>query len=259
MKRLLLLILLSFALQLSAQDRLMFDSLQVDNHTKLIGRYPQYDKTQAYRHWNFIIEDPEEIRELIKTFTLGQEVANSTETPSFRVCVVQDQKEVLSWTVNPTLKSVQYNGHTYGFDLDKIKSLNKKYPFDYRFEKKTFTTREEYTAYLAKQKENPAFLFDYSPLFRFEGSFEIEFPRNRKFDSPRTISEYLEPLIEKVAGENGYAVQYHINEKNLANRNQFTMTLLGSKKLFEQLELPALKKENWQDSVEEGWFFYRTK
>ena len=37
------------------------------------------------------------------------------------------------------------------------------------------------------------------------------------------------------------------------------MTITGSKKVFNELQLENLKKENWAETVEEGWFFYRTK
>jgi hypothetical protein len=40
-----------------------------------------------------------------------------------------------------------YSGNTYSFDIDKVKELAKKYPFDYKFDKIIFKNKEEYEKY----------------------------------------------------------------------------------------------------------------
>lgn len=258
MKKYSLIATLVFTLNLSAQDNLMFDTSRIDATTKLIGRYPQYDKQKTYKYLNFIVEDPATIKKVITMLVLGKEGENTIEDPEFRIALVQNFDEVKSWTVNPTLNSAMYSGHTYAFDINKVKELAKKYPFDYRFDKIPFKSKEEYEAYLSKQKENKAFLFDYAPQFKYEGSFEVQFPRNQKFSSPKAISDYLTPLIEKIVSKDDYRVSYVLNEKNMKDQSQFTMTITGSKKLYDNLQLDNLKKEEWKPTVEEGWFFYRT-
>ena len=246
-----------FTLTLSAQDNFLFDTSKIDATTKLIGRYPQYDKQKTYKYLNFIIEDPATIKKVIMTLTLGKEGENTIEDPEFRIAVVQNFEEVKSWTINPTLNSAMYSGRTFAFDIKNVQDLAKKYPFDYRFDKIPFKTKEEYEAYLKKQKENKAFLFDYAPQFEYEGSFEVQFPRNQTFSSPKAISDYLTPLIEKIVSKDEYRISYVLNEKNMKDQTQFTMTITGSKKLFNELQLENLKKEDWKPTVEEGWFFYR--
>jgi hypothetical protein len=151
------------------------------------------------------------------------------------------------------------NGHTYEFDVKKLKELAKKYPFDYKFDKVPFKNKLDYEQYLEKQKIDKAFLFDYAPQFKYEGSFEIKFPRDSEFSSPKAISDYLKPLVEKIASKNEYRISYILNDKNRNDQTQFTMTITGSKKIFNELQLDNLKKENWTETSEEGWFFYRTK
>ena len=46
----------------------LFDTLTIDPGTKIIGRYPQYDKSRAYEKYNFIIEDSTKIAEFIKKY-----------------------------------------------------------------------------------------------------------------------------------------------------------------------------------------------
>jgi hypothetical protein len=244
---------------LSAQDNLLFDTSKIDATTKLIGRYPQYDKQKTYKYLNFIIEDPVTIKWAITSMTIGREDQNMGEDPDFKLALIQNFDEVKSWTINPTLNSAMYSGHTYAFNIDKIKELAKSYPFDYKFDKISFKSKGDYDKYLSKQKENKAFLFDYAPQFKYEGSFEVQFPRSQKFSSPKAISDYLTPLIEKLVAQVDYRVSYVLNEKNMKDQNQFTMTITGPKKLHNMLQLEDLNKEEWKSTIEEGWFFYRTK
>lgn len=244
-------------MQLFGQKNL-FDTLKIDTGTKIIGRYPQYDKSKTYERYNFIIEDSTKIAEFIKKLKLGMEVANATEDPNFKLTIVKNFDEIGSWTINPTFGSAMtHDGHTYKFDLKQIENLNKQFPLEYYYETKVFNSRSEYEEYLAKQKHNSNFLFDYGPQFKYEGSFEIEFPNNSKFPHPKAISEFLTPYIEKIVNKNDYTLSYALNSKNMNNRDQYSMTIRGPKKLFEQLRVDKFKNENWQPTVENAYFFYR--
>jgi len=257
MKKILLLIYLLSTGQIFSQ-KILFDTLKVDSKTKIVGRYPQYDKTKKYENFNFIIEDSISIEDFKKNLKLGDEVKNSFQTPSFKLTVVKNYEEIGSWTINPTQKTAMtHDGHTYKFDLAQITSLNVKNPFNYIYEIKVFKSKREYEEYLILQRQNSKFLFDYGPSFQYEGNFEIEFKKSNDFSSPKIISEYLKSNIEKISNKGEYNISYELNEKNMDNRNQFTMTIRGSKKLFDNLKLKNLKNENWQPTVEDAYFFYK--
>lgn len=244
-------------MHLFAQKNL-FDTLQIDRSTKIVGRYPQYDKSKTYEKYNFIIEDSVKIVEFIKKLSLGKEVVNYVVDPSFELTVVKNNKEIGSWTINPTLGSAMtHDGQSYEFDLNQIKKLNALYPFKYYCDIKVYKSRGEYETYLAEQKKNPKFLFDYSPQFKYEGSFDIEFPNNTTFSSPKAISDLLKPCIEKIVNKGEYSLSYILDTKNMNNRNQYTMTIQGPKKLFEQLKYENFKNEHWLPTVEEAYFFYK--
>lgn len=255
----LLLILIAFSSTNLLGQKNIFDTLVIDSTTKIIGRYPQYDKSKTYEKYNFIIEDSLEIAKFAKTIKLGEEVPNSTEDPSFRINIIKNNKEKGGWTINPTLKSAMtHDGHTYKFDLNQISGLNEKFPFEYYYKKVIFKSKEEYNIYLNKQKENNNFLFDYAPQFKYEGSFEIEFEQSEKFPNPKEISEFLYSYIDKIVNREEYRVSYILNEKNKKNIGKsFTMTITGPKRIFENLKIKKHKNENWQPTVEDGWFFYR--
>ena len=237
----------------------LFENLTIDKNTKIIGRYPQYDKNKTYEKYNFIIEDSLEIVNFINTIKLGDEVPNSIEDPCFRIEIIKNNKEVGGWTVNPRAKTVMtHDGHTYKFYIKQISELNKQFPFEYYYEKVVFNSFEEYELFLAEEKKKSNFIFDYKPQFKYEGSFEIEFNISDKFNSPKAISEFLYPLIDKIVDRSKYSVSYAFNDKNKKNINKsYTMTITGPKKIFEDLKIKKFKKENWQSTVESGWFFYK--
>lgn|SRR5690606_8842430 len=258
MKRVLFFLILVITNNIYSQKNL-FDTLTIDSSTKIIGRYPHYDKTKTYEKYNFIIEDSIKIADFVQMIKLGEEVPNSLERPSFKIDVIKNYKEKGGWTINPTLKSAMtHDGHTYKFNLEQIANLNEDYPFEYYYEKVIFKSLKEYKSYLEEQKSKPNFLFDYAPQFKYEGSFEIEFKKSNKFSSPKAISEYLEPLIEEIVNEDEYRVSYIANEKNIKNRNiSYTMTITGPKKIFNKLKIRKFKNENWKPTIEDGWFFYQ--
>ncbi|WP_412476577.1 hypothetical protein [Flavobacterium sp. TBRC 19031] len=253
--------LLIFVLSTSSafSQKVLFDTLKVNSKTKIIGRYPQYDTKKTFEKFNFIIEDSVSIETFKKNIKLGDEVPNSMESPCFKLTIIKNYNEIGSWTINPTQKSAMtHDGHTYKFDLSQIATLNTTNPFSYFYEIKIFKTKLEYDDYLVAQKSNPKFLFDYGPQFDYEGSFEIEFKKSEEFSSPKKISEYLKSYFEKIANENEYSISYELNEKNKNNRDQFTMKIESSKKIFKKFKLKNLKKENWQPTIADAYFFYKT-
>jgi hypothetical protein len=67
-------------------------------------------------------------------------------------------------------------------------------------------------------------------------------------------------LVQKIIpNKNDYGISYELTEKKHATQIQFMMTIAGSKQLLDNLQLDNLEKGNWQPTIEEGWFFYRTK
>lgn len=257
MKKVILLILIFIATDLYSQ-KVLFDTLKVDSSTKIIGRYPQYDKTKTYEKFNFIIEDSSAIQNFIKTIKLGEEVPNFFEQINFRLTVVKNHDEIGSWTISPkSQKAMTHDGHTYKFDISQINELNRTNPFNYYYEVKIFNDKVEYQRYLNLQKNNPNYLFHYGPQFQFEGSFEITFQKSEQFSSPKAINDYLKPFIEKIVSADNYRIGYIANENNKKNTNQFTMTIEAPKELFNKLKLENLKNKNWKNTIEDGYFFYR--
>jgi hypothetical protein len=257
MRTILILFFLFLTNQVFSQKKL-FDTLKIDATTKIIGLYQLNDKGTTDEKYNFIIEDSIKIEKFIKNIKLGEATADPMEYPWFELAVVKNHKNLGSWHITPALKiATPHDGHNYKFDVSQIIKLHEESPSSYYYEMRAFKNKDEYEIYLAKQKDNPGFLFDYSPEFKFEGSFEIEFKKFRPFPHSESFSDFLNPYIQKIVKRNEYRLEYILDSRNLNNSEHFIVTILCPKKLFDQLKIDNLKNENWQPTVENAYFFYK--
>ena len=235
----------------------MFDTFKIDENTKLIGHYQLFDEDSTYKNFNFYITDPIEIRKAISKLFVGDEVGYTNQVKSFQIIIVQNNKILKTWIINPDFKCATYNNHSYKFDAAIFKKLGELYPFYFRIEKKPFKTNKEFTYYLTKLKDDSNYLFNYRPEFKYDGSFEIEFRKTKLFSNTDRIRNYLKPIIEKITPKNSYNIYYLLSAKTLSEHNKFTMTILGSKYLFNNLHLFNGKKQNWVDNIGDAWFFFK--
>jgi|GEM_PF-2530888 len=245
-------------MELAAQNKLLFDTSKVDAHTKLIGRYDQFDKQKTFSYLNFIIEDPATIKKILASMPFGAEEKTDYSNLDFRIELIQNFHKTQSWMINPNMNSILLNDSLYAFNIDKVKALAEKYPFDYRFDALPFNNQKQFDEYLAKQEKDKFFLFAYVSSFAFEGSFEINFPRSKTFSSPTAIHEYLAQKIEKLVPKDKYSISYILDERNLGDPTQFIITIQGSRVLYEHLHAENFRNENWKQNVAKGYFFYRT-
>ncbi|MEN8121693.1 MAG: hypothetical protein ABFS35_15180 [Bacteroidota bacterium] len=268
MRSIFLLLNLISIINLFAQEKYMVDTLSINENTKLIGRHPPYYKPKSY-NLNFIIENPKEIKEAIKAFKIKEKTANNDRSNVFWISIIQDNHELILWQVNPEAKSFYLGDLSYSIDIDIIKALHEKFPFEYRDEEKVFKTKEEFTAYFEEQKKNKNFLFNYGPEFLYEGSFEVVFPTNDKsgenfekkvenFEKTMgKISNYLKPRIEKIDSISKNRISYNFDTKDWNDPTKITISVEGSRKLFDNLILKNPIKQNWKYTIESGSFYYK--
>lgn len=230
----------------------------VNDSTKIIVEGGFRDENGQSIH--FIIEKPEEIKEFISGLKYGEPVGNIFSEESIEIHLVQDYRDITSVNINPKYRRIFANdGHSYQFDLNQLIAWRKKYPLvKYSSKGVNFKTKEEFETFLNVQKQNPNFLYSSFPVFKYEGSFEIEFPKNEIFHNPQAIMDYLNPIIEKVEPDKDkFALSYVLDNKNFSDRNQYTITISGSKQLFEKLRVDDYRNVNWTVTIENAAFHYR--
>jgi len=242
-----------FPLFLNAQEHALFDSIKVSKSTKLLG----FSKT--YETFNFCIENKNEIDSLTKILVYGDVTGNYVELNSgFNIKLIEENRVIKSWVVNPKFSNIIIDGQYYKFDFDVIRNIAKKFYFKYNLVKMQFKTIQEYDLYLQSLKSNPNFLFSYKPDFKFQGSFEIEFPGNDEFSSPKAICDYINPEILKIVeNKDKYRITYGLTDYNLKHPKQFTMRIECERIVYEKLNLKGLKNMNWLDNMPSGIFYFK--
>ncbi len=235
-----------------------YDTGLVNDSTKIIVKGGGLDENGQNLH--FIIEKPEEIIEFISELKYGEPIGNVFSEKSIEIHLIQDYRNITSLNINPEYKRVfTNNGHSYRFDLNQLSVWRKKYPqVKYSAKGVNFKNEEEFETFLNAQKQNPNFLYSSYPAFKYEGSFEIEFPKNDMFNSPQAVMNYLKPFIEKLEpDQDKFGMSYELDDKNFNDRNQYTITISGSKQIFEKLRVDDYQNVNWKITIENASFYYR--
>lgn len=242
-----------------SQTKSLLENIKINDKTKLIGMYPQYDKSKTYKYLNFYINDKTVIESLVDKLTYDKIVDNKLERNDFRIIILQDNDEIESWTLSPMNSNIIVNGVYYNFNLEEVKTLAKKYSFEYTFFEKNFDNQKDYESFKSKMNNDKDFLFAYEPFFEHEGTFEITFPKKEEFKSPKMIDEFLRPEVNKIVGENNFNISYILDKRNMANQNEYIITIEGSKEIYKKLKLNNLKNSNWKNNQPSGMFFMKTK
>ena len=245
-KQLLLTATIGFSTFATAQITSMINDKNVDQQTKVYGMAPLADETKMYEKFNFMLENNEATQFAQPLLEYGYQSSNmQAQENGVMVYMVKDKKIVDQWLVNPRYYNVFHDGIAYSFDADKLSVIAQKHPLLYKEEKKQFKNEKEYKKVRASSFSDPYNLIITEPDFTFEGYFEVEFPKNEQFQTPESVEAYLKPMIEKITKKK-FEVNYALSEKNILDRSQFTMNIIGEENVFKKLKLENVKKGDWQ-------------
>lgn len=253
-------ILLFVFSQIFSQTKL-FESIKNENtdSLKIIGMYYNWDENKTYEQYNFYITDKKTIDSLISNTYYNEPTKNISEQNNFSIIVTKNNQILDRWSVNPKFENINIKGQCNKFDISTLGKLAKKFPFKYNWYKQEFKNKEEFEKFYSNKINDKNTLFIYKPNFVYEGSFEIQFPKNEIFIHPKAIDEYLRPKIEKISKDEKFGISYILTEFNMKNRDQYTMTISGSKNLFTKLKEKQGKKGNWTPTKLEAQIFEKIK
>ena len=161
------------------------------------------------------------------------------------IYMVKDKKVVDQWFVNPAYYNVFHDGTAFSYNADQLGVLAEKYPLIYKEEKKQYKNEKEYQKQRQYLFADPYNLIITEPDFTYEGYFDIQFPKNEQFSSPEAIDTYLRPMIQKITKKK-FDISYALSEKNIMDRSQFTMQIVGEENVYKKLKLDQLQKGDWQ-------------
>ncbi|GGE91313.1 hypothetical protein SAMN05443634_109161 [Chishuiella changwenlii] len=254
-KQLLLTASLAFSTFSYAQVTSMINDKNSDASTKVYGMAFLTDATKANEKYNFILENQAAIQFAKPLLEYGFQASNAqAEENGLMIYVVKDKKVVDQWLANPTFYNVFHDGIPYSFNADNLAVLADKYPLIYKEEKRQYKNEKEYKKERDALYRDPYNLIIVEPDFTYEGYFEIQFPKNEQFKNTEAIDAYLRPLIEKNSKKK-FDINYALSEKNILDRNQFTMTIVSEENVYKKLKLDNLEKGAWQTLPYEAYIY----
>ncbi|MBW7675879.1 hypothetical protein [Chryseobacterium chendengshani] len=242
--------------QIFSQTKL-FESIKNENpdSLKIIGMYYNWDENKIYEKYNFYITDKKTIDSLISNIYYHESTKNIFEHNNFSIIVTKNNQILDRWSVSPKFENINIKGQSHKFDISILGKLAKKFPFKYNWYKQEFKNREDFEKFYSSKINEKSTLFIYKPNFIYDGSFEIQFSKNETFIHPKAIDEYLRPKLEKIAKDEKFSISYILTEFNMKNRDQYTMTVSGSKNLFNKLKEKQGIKGNWTPTKLEAQIF----
>jgi hypothetical protein len=236
---------------------LVFENLNLNENMRLIGMYPHYDDDRTFEKYNFIIEDIKTLDSITKIIIKGKEISNQSSRNEFTIRLFDGNKKLQTWSFNPKHSYIRTDGKSYEFDANQILDLTKKFGFKYTYRKKHFSSQKEFDKEYSKLKVDNNFLFVYKPDFRYEGTFEVKYPKTEKLKHPKAISQYLRSKIGEIRNDNEYRVYYVFNDYNRKNSNQFTMTIESDSGLFKSFNDNNGEIKNWKANEYTATIFFK--
>ena len=237
----------------------LLDTLRVSSKTRIIGKC--YDHSNPNDLYSFLLKDSTSIVQFAKSLEAGKKVMNMINGPEFDVEIVNDYVVTDYISVNPMLNTIRLKGNTYVFDFGLIKNLHKTYPLICDEKKVNFNSKKEVDDYVIEIKKDTNLLYYFLPEFKDEGSFSLTVKKSKLFNSPKAVMDYLTPNIEKIVKHDEYMMMYFVEMSQIAKQIQsdsYTITISGSKKLFDNLNVDNVKKDNWRNTGKiSGSFFMK--
>lgn len=247
-----ILFLLPFGAQ--AQQYVLFDTSTINYKSRLIGYY----KSDAYSDkMDFIIDNPDDIKELIVSFTAGAEQDPQFPRDLYIVTLLQNNNEVKAWSFDMMRGCALYEGRSYAYDVKKIRQLAKQNPLRIKEVTATFKTNEEAEQYLKKQQLDRNLLYSKISKVRYEGRFDLRIPRNTTDPRVRAALDTVRYKFSKLAPPGTYSVVFTQNRNIPTDKNYYNFIVFGKKDMYESLKEPKWIKGKWETIEATVFMYYR--
>lgn len=238
----------------------LLDTLKVSSKTRVIGKC--YNHENPYDLYSFLLKDSTSIAQFAKSLEAGKKVTNRimVNNPEFDIDIVDDYLVTNHIAIDPSEHTIRMNGNTYEFDFGQIDKIYKKQPLICDEKKINFKNKNEVDEYVTELKKDTNLLYYFLPEFKYEGGFTMTVKKSELFSSPKAVMGYLTPYIEKIVSDGEYLMSYLVDMNQIdkvIRSDSYTITVSGSKKLFDSLNVDQAKKDNWKYYKEVGFFYMK--
>jgi len=237
---------------ISFSQQTIIENVKFDDNTILVGMASDYNTDKTYDQLNFILDEPHELKDVQLNLEHGYELNTKlTDENHFMIYAIKDRKIVNQWLVNPKLYNVFYNGVAYSFDADKLKEIAEKYPLKVLINRQSFKNEKEYKKIKKELDKDQSILLVYEPSFMYEGSYELSLKKDDKITNVEQAEAYVKDLVAPLTKKE-VLVSYILNEKNLMDRSQITLSVAGPKIVYDKLKTDLGEKGEWIPEVYEA-------
>lgn len=239
----------------TGQTSQLFEGIDFTDSMRLAVMHPHFDKNNAYESYDLIIVQKQVLDSVAALCVYYEEVTNFYDRAEPSIILLEGNKSIKRWAINPKKASIRINGKSYRFNTDMIQSLASKYPLKYTTNKREFKSPEEFEEFRSEVYKDQSLLFMYKPNFKYEGSFEVRFTKSNKFKHPKDISPFLKSQLTKLTSKDNFRIYYKADKYNMTHPNQFTMTVDSDKDLYNIFKAKKSEKLSWEDAIYSATIF----
>ena len=238
----------------------LLDTLKISSKTRIIGNCGI--NSNPYNLYSFLLKDSASISQFAKSLVAGKKIPNTGSFNEFDIWIINDYLLTNHIAIIPKLNIIRIDGNSYEFDFGQIKGLHKEHPLISYEKQVSFSNKKEAGKYVTEIKKDTNLLYYFAPKFNYEGSFTMTAEKSKLFNSPKAVMDYLRIDIEKIVSKGEYMMFYSVNVKQIdkvIQSDSYMITISGSKKLFDNLTVKEVKKDNWMSSGKEVGLFFMKK
>lgn len=256
LKTIITVLLFGITLHSHSQTSLLHDSIKVDNSTILIATSSDPNN----KVFEFCISKPRDIKKELASLTYGEVQEAPFEKNPIVIKLVSKGLITQTWIVKSKAAVIEIENKKYKFNAAELKRLATIYPIEYSVEKKDFEDKAQLTSTYENLLKDKSFLYIVPPDFdnQWQGKFVLTFTKNDTLNAPLALSTYLQPMFEKIENKDKFSIMYQPFDvgKNDGS-TKFSMTVYGTKKLYQQFSDSMAIKKEWQPQPYTAYIIHR--
>jgi hypothetical protein len=230
----------------SQSDNLVFEKINLDSCTALIGVNPFFEEGIDHKGLTFYIDNKEDLRKVFQSLTYGKKLDIGMTGEELEIYVIRN-KEILpiQLGVNSKLNfiNIDIDEANYSFDISQLVRIAKDFPLTYKASLKKFKNDQELKAYVKKYTSDPKFIC-YENISNDSEGIGVISIKVESNDKPVSKGWDMIKSELKIIGakDEDYILSY---SPSFDTPGVYKYVLRTSKALFDKLTNPAFVKEKW--------------
>jgi hypothetical protein len=221
----------------------LFKPYKFDSSDAIIGIGFSDSASTRYGKLNFIIDNPNDLSELKKSWVLKKSALPVSGQGVFIVYYLSNKVIKKRWNIFPESESIVTDEGFYLFDTSMLSTLHSKSPLVYSIRKDTIRSKGDFLRFNDSVKANAAFLFLNEPDMVYEGSFDVTIKAGSGF-SPEETGERIIKICNKIKPKTAFKV-YLKEDDRASDAKHKTYLVRCDQSLFEHFSDPAMEKGSW--------------